>query len=182
MNRVQYRRWKDFATRMAERGWQAREAMKKEHQGSVIPIVADFFDRMERYFSGDIIRIETWDETRDDWTNKDQYGRARMGVFVCDIVNEITDNYNPFYYDGEEEKAYEHWDEFWGGRVRCCIRAGLDLASEPSMGVVGFRKEDIERMYPDGVPNWVSGDWKKKNAVWHPINWEDIPDDGSLWT
>jgi len=50
---------------------------------------------------------------------------------------------------------YEQWSEQWGGPVRCCIRAGLDMASAPSAGVIGFTAGDVRRMYPEGVPDWV---------------------------
>lgn len=52
--------------------------------------------------------------------------------------------------------AQDQWDEQYGGPIRCCIRAGLDLASEPSAGVVGFTAGDLRRMYPDGVPDWIT--------------------------
>jgi hypothetical protein len=57
--------------------------------------------------------------------------------------------------DDIEEHYYEQWDEQWGSPVRCCIRAGLDCASAPSAGVLGFTAGDVRRMYPEGVPEWV---------------------------
>jgi hypothetical protein len=53
-------------------------------------------------------------------------------------------------YDWEEA-----WLEQWFGPVHCCVRAGIDFASEPSAGVVGFTAGDVRRMWPDGVPDWV---------------------------
>ena len=56
----------------------------------------------------------------------------------------------------EIDRLYtDQWDEQWGGPVRCCVRAGLDFASEPSAGVLGFTAGDLRRMYPEGVPDWV---------------------------
>lgn len=52
--------------------------------------------------------------------------------------------------------ASEQWDQQWGGPVHCCIRAGLDCASAPSAGVLGFTAGDLRRMYPEGVPDWIS--------------------------
>ena len=57
--------------------------------------------------------------------------------------------------DELEQMFADQWDEQWGGPVRCCIRAGLDCASAPSAGVVGFNAGDVRRMYPEGVPDWV---------------------------
>lgn len=57
--------------------------------------------------------------------------------------------------DEVEQGFWEQWDDQWGGPVHCCIRAGLDCASEPSAGVVGFTAGDLREMYPEGVPDWV---------------------------
>ena len=31
----------------------------------------------------------------------------------------------------------------------------LDVASEPSAGVVGFTVGDLRKMYPEGIPQWI---------------------------
>ena len=54
-----------------------------------------------------------------------------------------------------EDLYHEQWQDQWGGPVHCCIRAGLDFASAPSAGVIGFTAGDLRRMYPEGVPDWV---------------------------
>ena len=186
MNRIQYRRWKDFAIRMSEKGWPEKEIQREEHQ-AVIDVVFNFFDvDMENNYAGDVIRIESWDDTRADYKNAEIFAwgvRGNSSPYVCDIVDEMLSNHNPFYYDGEEYgKEYDDWDDEWGGRIRGCIRAGLDLAVNPSMGVMGFTKEDIERMYPENVPKWVSDDWGKRNGDWKPVAWKDMEKDASLWT
>ncbi len=94
---------------------------------------------------------------------------------VCDMVSEQFTYDVPSYrckacesydWDAEcdcdevEELIYEQWQEQWAGPVRCCIRAGLDFASSPSAGVIGFTAGDLRRMYPEGVPNWVKSDEK----------------------
>lgn len=182
MNKLQYKRWKDFAIRMVHKGWPRHQVKGKTYQGQVIPAVNDFFDMIEGCFEDEIIRIESWDNTKVDDSKKNPYGRPETGPYVCDIVSEMLSDYNPFYWDGEENiKAYENWDEKWGGRIRACIRAGIDLAAEPSAGVLGFTKADIEKMYPEGVPKWIQQSWQKKNAKWHNIKWKNIPSDGELW-
>jgi hypothetical protein len=57
-------------------------------------------------------------------------------------------------YDEADELRREMVDR-WGGPVHCCVRAGMDMAVSPSMGVLGFTAGDIRRMYPEGVPDWV---------------------------
>jgi len=167
---------------MSHKGWPKKQVNGKTHQEIVIPAVTTFFEIMERNFENEITRIESWDDTMVDDSKKDYYGRPVIGPYVCDIVSKMFDDWNPFYWDDEEkQKAYENWDEKWGNRIRACIRAGLDLAAEPSMGVIGFTKADIERMYPEGVPKWVQQPWEKENAELHSVKWKDIPNDGKLW-
>lgn len=40
--------------------------------------------------------------------------------------------------------------------VHCCLRAGLDLVGEQSGGVLGFTVGDLKRMYPEGIPEWIT--------------------------
>ena len=79
--------------------------------------------------------------------------------------------------------------------VACCVRAGFDCAVKPSMGVLGFTAGQIRRMYPEGVPDWVTnGDWETigvKGVVpgvgfvpepkgdWHPF--DSIADEAEIW-
>ena len=182
MNTEQYKRWKDFAKRMAQKGWPIKEIMRKEHQAAVIPAVDKFFEWMEGNYVEDIPRIESWDQTETDISVKDCCGHHPCGPCVCDIVSELTEEYNPFYWGGDEdEKAYEEWEDYWGGRIRCCIRSGLDLAAEASMGVVGFTKADMVRMYPKVVPGWIRNKWGKQNKSFHPVSWENIGEKEKLW-
>lgn len=43
----------------------------------------------------------------------------------------------------------------WLDPVSACVRAGLDVASEPSAGVAGFTAGDVRKMYGGKVPGWV---------------------------
>lgn len=73
----------------------------------------------------------------------------------CRACTDYTDD-GECRCDEIEEKFMDQWDEQWGGPVRCCIRAGMDLASSPSAGVVGFTACDLRRMYPEGIPDWIN--------------------------
>lgn len=96
----------------------------------------------------------------------------QTGSLMCDDVSQFLDGYEPHQRcracrdrsprrnlecdcDDIESMAREQWADQWGGPVRCCIRAGLDMAVAPSAGVVGFTAGDLRRMYPRGVPKWV---------------------------
>lgn len=43
-----------------------------------------------------------------------------------------------------------------GERVLACVRAGFDVAVEPSAGVVGFSVGDLRRAFRGSIPDWVS--------------------------
>jgi len=85
------------------------------------------------------------------------------------------------WFEDEIFRDYHGWnrkEDCWcGGKfaamLRCCVRSGLDLASVQSGGVVGFTKNDIEKMYPLGVPGWIQQGWDEP--------WSDIPNDAGLW-
>jgi len=82
--------------------------------------------------------------------------------------NRQTELWDRLYQQDKVDEAEEYADaivERWLGPVHCCVRAGLDLAYSPSMGVLGFTVGDLRKMYPEGVPDWVKGD----------VEWETIP-------
>jgi len=89
--------------------------------------------------------------------------RFASAPLVGDLVNSMLSYEEPVFCDKDGEPldddradvAGEQWGEQWGGPVLCCIRAGLDMASAPSAGVIGFTAGDIRAMYPGGVPDWV---------------------------
>ncbi|WP_125901022.1 hypothetical protein [Methylobacterium indicum] len=128
----QYRRWYDFARRMALRGFpDATPARRGKIAQEVRYILWILEDRVP-----DIV----------DWDN----GPSYVGDKVEGVLN-----------------AHYHEREFPSGRIEprgnkfhnqvsCCIRAGLDMAAEPSAGVVGFTVGDLRRMYPLGLPAWVA--------------------------
>ena len=163
MTAEQFRRWYTFALRMAHRGW---PRTRKVNAKRVAEMVKWFFRVNLRDYAldttaGYIGRIVDWDNTDEHPTLRDGNGRPCWEDCVGDIVNTSTlgDGVNP-YYGTEDEPQYEQWDNSWGMRVRCCLRAGLDLASAPSAGVLGFHKGDLERMYRGKMPDWILDiDW-----------------------
>lgn len=75
--------------------------------------------------------------------------------------------------------------ELYGGPVRCCIRAGLDMASAPSAGVVGFTVGHVRRMYGGTIPDWIAGEFVKGKAgeeeEGEPIDLNEEPDTAGVW-
>lgn len=159
----QYRRWKWFAMRMAHRGLRLRTQKSRLF---VAGCIRDFFGELDRtielsktqggYLDGLLERIKGWDSTESHPTWRSQYGHPSNGPYVCDMVSGWDESWNPHYWS-DDNAAYERWDKKWGSRIRCCLRAGIDLASEPSMGVAGFTAGDLRRMYKGRVPDWITG-------------------------
>ncbi len=61
-------------------------------------------------------------------------------------------------------------------------RAGLDMASEPSAGVVGFTIGDLRRMYPEGLPEWIAGGFHgPRGGRVSPRTVAKLPDSTAVW-
>jgi hypothetical protein len=157
-----YERWKEFAVRMAQRGLGLR---LKKSRDFVEECVLDFFgilddelqcgDRLGAPHDGLLTRINGWDETDSHPTWRDPYNHISNGPYICDMVRAREDAWNPYYW--RENWQSERWDDHWGSRIRCCLRSGLDMAIGGAVGVIGFTAGDLRRMYPEGVPEWITG-------------------------
>lgn len=177
MDTKQYKRWKDFALRMARTCWHSGTRPPKEW---VVGKVEDFF-RMNFELSdggpeeSSIEHLLDWDHVERDASRFTQYP-------VCDLLDLWSSDVNPWYYapeGGWEDEAYDQFQEQWIGAVHCCVRAGIDLAVAPSAGVAGFTAGQVRKMYPDGVPAWAKEGWCGPDD--EPVQWENIPDDKYVW-
>ena len=179
MTDTQYARWKNFSMRMAIRGFGLR--LKKSRR-DLAWFVKDFFRTLDReYFTVNETlpvaydpkwrmdmnqgrraneflrdRVHDWDHTDSHPTWQDRYGHSTNGPYICDIVSMQMEHWNPYYW--RDERKAKRWDELWGDRITACLRAGMDMAVSPSMGVLGFTAGDIRRMYRGNVPDWLFGD------------------------
>lgn len=170
MTSEQYSRWVRFALRMAHRGW---PRLPRKSRKRVAGMVKDFFRCLDKEL---VPRIRSWDDTdrcevcaaalvearrTQNWRKVNTCPCDR--TLVCDVVACLVQDRNPCEYNDDVLDGgyqYRQWDELWGERVRCCIRAGLDLASEPSAGVLGFEICDLRRMYRGNIPAWINdGRW-----------------------
>lgn len=134
MTPLQYERWKDFSLRMARHAFpDATEARR----GKIARSVEDFFSW---YDGEDVSEIEDWDSSP---------------AYICDRVDDHLNHHQHYRYNERTGEETECGNKF-ANQVSCCIRAGLDRASSPSCGVVGFTVGDLRRMYPEGLPRWVT--------------------------
>lgn len=184
ISKLQFERWQDFAIRMA------RTCFKRRRNPTAKEIeqnVRYFFDCLD---PEDLKSIVDWDHCdpypkgskhyerkyrTECWhchgvKKKDCPHRCEEGHIynyakaqcVTDALAALSENFNPYYCHDLSEARYEKREEQFCGPVQCCIRAGLDLAVAPSAGVMGFTAGDLRRMYPEGVPDWVTGGKKHR--------------------
>lgn len=144
MTPLQYRRWYDFARRMALRGFpEATSARRAKVAKEVRRILWILEDEREQ--------IQDWD---------------RGPVYVGDAVSRVLDD--DHYHERELANGeIEPRGNRFHNQVSCCVRAGLDLAAGPSAGVIGFTVGDLRRMYPLGLPAWIAGHFTEPGPITH---------------
>lgn len=141
---IQYERWKDFARRMVNVAVSTRK--RAPSRAHTLEIIEFFFEcRME---PDEWMRVRSWDYT-------EKKVDKRWSMSVGDHMSDIREYHVPGYWSLPYGDRGDRVIERWMGPAMCCVRAGLDMASEPSAGVVGFTAGDLRRMYPEGVPDWV---------------------------
>ena len=91
---------------------------------------------------------------------------------ICDWFTAALedDDHLHYRYDGTTERPFGNR---FANQVQCCIRAGFDVAVEPSAGVVGFNLGMIRRMFGDDIPQYVRDFYRE------PLDL--LPDDTPLW-
>jgi len=187
----QYERWKDFALRTARTCFKHR---RNPTWRQIEANVQGFFDGREFYDLEELKSFVDWDncepyppdslryhksyrcpcrhcsrgENKADCPYNCEDGKIfdyAEETCVSDICAESAESWNPYYWSCKDSE-YERRDEQFCGPVRCCIRAGMDMAVHPSMGVVGFTAGDLRRMYPEGVPDWITGGKDHRWSYW----------------
>lgn len=171
MIRQDYQRWRDFSLRMARTCFDDRRRPSVNWIVSMVEHVLDCFDDEE------IATIVSWDQD---------------SVYVCDRTHEVLYEFQPCWLwrfreegvdaDTEDRRdglACEQWMEQWGAPVQCCVRAGIDLAVKQSGGVAGFTVADLRRMYPEGLPDWVSAGFVDEHET--PVSLATFDDAEPVW-
>lgn len=133
MTPLQYRRWYDFARRMALRTMEVTPARRIKIAKQIRQIIW--------ILENDAADIVSWDGP---------------GCYVGDEVSRLL--YDAGHNDERQFKNgnVEQIEHRFINQVTCCIRAGLDVALTPSAGVLGWTVGDLRRMYPLGLPAWVA--------------------------
>lgn len=180
MTPLQYDRWKDFAMRMARACFIGQRRPSPEW---ILENVTNFFERF--FDDAEMAAtVEDWDSApdyvcdrmsdfacdhdelpgytrirRDDEERVDRYrNRLRRQGLDDEAVEKMVDAFENKLDETIEARdcaAFGQWEDQWLGPVSCCVRAGLDIACEPSAGVAGFTVGDLRAMYPEGIPDWI---------------------------
>jgi hypothetical protein len=151
MTPIQYRRWRRLAAGLAKHGFEGiTDARREKIADEVTHII---FCIVRAYPMGD---IHDWDGNRGS-------------VYVCDYVDERLSEHYHTKYTTDKEKGNRFL-----AQVRACVRAGFDVAVEPSAGVIWFTVGDLRSIFPNGLPEWVQTHFES------PIT-DDVPDNIKAW-
>ena len=154
MTPEQFDRWQDFAIRMARHAFPSATLARRQKIESQIVGFFSWYDRD----SEEVAEII-------DWDNSPSY--------ICDEVDRHLESHQHYRYNPKTGCEVPYGNRF-ENQVSCCIRAGLDRASSPSGGVLGFTVGDLRRMYPEGLPDWVIEGYEP------PIT-NETPDEAGVW-
>ena len=153
----QYERWHDFSLRMA------RTCFKRKRN----PNAAEIEANVEHFFGcidpEDLLSFVDWDHSApypegSKYHGLDYWKHPKCAMLITDICKEHEEAWNPRFWECYEDNAKsDRLYEQFVNPVVCCIRAGMDMAVSPSAGVMGYTAGDLRKMYPEGVPDWITG-------------------------
>lgn len=143
MTKRQFERWKDFALRAAV---SAVGANTENRKARLRDALLDWFEDLEQqgFYRGMV-----------DWDHSE--GGAPI---AGDYLFEFFDEYNHIGYSRKTGFLVREDEGRFFSQLSCCIRAGMDLASAPSAGVLGFTVGDFRRMYDGKIPLWLCRKYK----------------------
>ncbi|HIH2744846.1 TPA: hypothetical protein ACYLN4_000512 [Burkholderia lata] len=122
-------------------------------------------NKVETAVKNFILNMESWHELNDIRSWDGHPGK----VYICDeMSNYLFDN--RWEFDGKHGTR----DTRFGTMVACCVRAGFDIAVEPSAGVLGFNVGDLRKIFPRKLPKWV------QEFFAEPID-VSVPDTEGVW-
>jgi hypothetical protein len=216
----QFERWRDFALRMARTLYADGDGEFDPSLKWILRELRDFFTELKG--QGIVPCIRDWDNCdsypeghslagHDPITRqpnsplclpdmlREGYDEGWVWGVATDRERKVRDfcyrKWTPWLLE-MESVLYQMVRDRWLDAIETCLRAGIDFATEPSMGVVGcFTTGDLRRMYPKGVPGWIKGDPPWIIAIVHPVPgigfraeqvgespFDDLPDEARLWT
>ena len=170
MNIYQYRRWKEFSTRMARHYPDATEARRIK----ILQNVEHWFRCIEDGQSWTC--FVNWDKSEKNLMKFCRTFKLTGNICPGDYYSEWQDCL-PGYWRMNDERF--NGDKMWKfeTQVACCLRAGLDVAAESGAGVLGFNVGLIRVMYDGTIPEWFARQYDPHNEV----ALRDTPDNAGIW-
>lgn len=172
--------WRQFSARMAFAVYRNRTASRRarlvKDVGDMIDCFLSNYPITSRWGGGVLADVDCWDGSKmragEKWEDY-----SKRAAYPCD-------SFDGYVWDRghiRETRHGEDWGEF-GSTAMCCIRAGFDIAVEPSAGVLGFDMGDMRAMFPEGFPAYVAtylagltnGDGEK-------VDVGGLPDNVGIW-
>lgn len=170
MTRDQYEIWRDFSMRMARVYY---GSSRRPLATWILEQVRDFVDSYQE----DHETIESWDDAVGSTSVCDAFADLESELMpTFDLVGDTEDDWRldddePIDYDELErrsELARAQWQQQFLGPVVCCVRAGLDMATHVTGGVVGFTVAALHAMFPEGIPAYVQRHYENPLAQADP--------------
>jgi hypothetical protein len=159
--REHHARWLDFALRLVGVHYgltdEERAELRREVAGFIHDLLHDYVDPRQ-WDAPMVYRPQPEDRARDcigDLATEWCWSRWHEPYDMH--PDEMPDG-ELVYHSFEELRALREDHEAFermAGPFRACVRAGLDMACEPSGGVLGYTVGDLRTMYPEGVPGWL---------------------------
>lgn len=191
--------WIDFSTRMAKACYADSEQPNLEWILDTLEcIFTEIKDDLSLYTSWDT--TESYQEGHKYYDSYDSKNRPPLlsALIFEGIENEIYARIHIHSTEKESRVLEKLWErrnkdkwleaydnlreqivDRWSSPVHCCLRAGIDLAKSPSVGVVGFTVGDLKKMYPEGIPDWLCSKWIDKRTD-HSADLNNLPDTWDL--
>lgn len=144
----QYRHWVRFSMSMA---WRYPNATKNRRKRLASEVKRWFFWRS---FQKDWCHMIDWDNSERLPESERRTSRFVDYDYCCDLFSDFFEEHN--YHHRDPDREYRFYTQ-----LACCIRAGIDVASEPSCGVVGFTVGDLKRIFGGNVPEWINEAYDK---------------------
>lgn len=176
MTRDQADNWRQFAMRMAFATYRNRTPTRR---AKLIKIVGDMIDVfLSNYQGKDLANVDCWDGSlmQPGEVYADYRGRA---AYPCDSLDGYLWDWG---LRREDYKTGEEKPSEFADAASCCVRAGFDVAIEPSAGVLGFDMGDMRAMFPEGFPPYVVAYFSSfQTREGRPVDPAALSDDERVW-
>ncbi len=131
MTQLQFDRWRAFSKGIVA-AYHATDARRKR-----------LIEEMDSFFAD--IEEAGWWKGMLSWDESERPGEA---PYAGDLFYEFFDEYSCWSEKHPDREGKFH------SQLSAAIRAGIDVAAEPSAGVIGFTVGDVKAAFGGEIPDW----------------------------